>query len=413
MPGVGCAPMNDYAEFRRGGRVVFSSLIGIGLGLSPLPFYTLGLFAPHLAQAFHWNQATIMSGLLVMTVVIVVMGPVIGWLADRYGVRRVTLASVVLFSLAVSGFALQDGSLWRYYATWGVMAAVGAGTLPVTWTRAVNGWFDRRKGFALGLALTGTGVAALLLKPYTAWAIDAFGWRGAYVALAALPLVVAWPLALRWFKEPPAVVVKEGSADAVDGMSLRAALRDRHFWLIGGAFLPIAFAVGGPIPNMDLLLSTHGLSRPQILVLLPLIGFFVMGGRWVGGWLVDRIWAPWVALVLLSLPVAADLVVIHGPVTPTTALWLIASLGVAIGMEYDLLAFLASRYFGARHYGAIYGALYSFFAIGGGVAPSVYGHFYDATHSFDGILLWGALGMVAGALALCWLGPYRYSTPRG
>jgi MFS family permease len=405
--------MTDYAEFRRGGGVVLSSLVGIGLGLSPLPFYTLGLFAPYLAKAFHWNQATIMSGLLVMTVLIVLMGPLIGWLADRYGVRRVTLVSVVLFGVSLLGFALQDGSLSRYYLTWGVMAAVGAGTLPVTWTRAVNGWFDHRKGLALGLALIGTGVAALLLKPYTAWAIDAFGWRWAYVALAALPLLLAWPLALLCFKEPsPAAANAMGVTMAEPGMTLGAALRDWRFWLIGGAFLPIAFAVGGPIPNMELLLSTHGLSRPQIFTLLPLIGFFVIGGRLVGGWLVDRIWAPWVALLLLSAPIIAVVMVIYQPVTPSSALWLIGSLGVAIGMEYDLLAFLAARYFGTRHYGAIYGALYSFFAIGGGTAPSVYGHVYDVSRSFDGILLWGAFGMAGGALALCWLGPYRY-TPRG
>jgi len=401
--------MTDYAEFRRGGGVVLSSLVGIGLGLSPLPFYTLGLFAPHLAKAFHWNQATIMSGLLVMTVLIVLMGPLTGWLADRYGVRRVTLVSVVLFGVSLLGFALQDGSLSRYYLTWGVMAAVGAGTLPVTWTRAVNGWFDHRKGLALGLALIGTGVAALLLKPYTAWAIDAFGWRWAYVALAALPLLLAWPLALLCFQEPlPAAANAMGVTMAEPGMTLGAALRDWRFWLIGGAFLPIAFAVGGPIPNMELLLSTHGLSRPQIFTLLPLIGFFVIGGRLVGGWLVDRIWAPWVALLLLSAPIIAVVMVIYQPVTPSSALWLIGSLGVAIGMEYDLLAFLAARYFGARHYGAIYGALYSFFAFGGGTAPTVYGHVYDASRSFDGILLWGALGMAGGALALCWLGPYRY-----
>ena len=405
--------MADPTEFRRGGGVVLSSLVGIGLGLSPLPFYTLGLFAPHLTQAFHWNQATIMSGLLVMTVLIVLMGPVIGWLADRYGVRRVTLVSVLLFGIALLGFALQDGSLSRYYATWAVMAAVGAGTLPVTWTRAVNGWFERRKGLALGLALTGTGVAALLLKPYVAWAIDGFGWRWAYVALAALPLCVSWPLALYCFREPPIAAVNMQNATSADlGMALGAALRDWRFWLIGGAFLPIAFAVGGPIPNMELLLSTHGLSRPQILTLLPLIGFFVIGGRLTGGWLVDRIWAPWVALLLLSAPIAAVVMMIYGPVTQSSALWLIGSLGVAIGVEYDLLAFLAARYFGTRHYGAIYGALYSFFAIGGGIAPAVYGHIYDASRSFDGILLWGAVGMAAGALALCWLGPYRYSAHR-
>jgi MFS family permease len=404
--------MADFREFKEGGGVVVAAMTGIALGLSPLPFYTLGLFAPHLARAFHWNQATIMSGLLAMTAVLLLAAPVVGWLADRYGVRRVTLVSVLLFGASFAGFAFQDGSVVHYYLTWGLIAAFGAGTLPITWTRAVNGWFEARKGLALGLSLAGTGLAAFLLKPFSALAIAHLGWRGGYLALAALPIVIAWPVAFALFREPRAAsssVLPSAGA----GVTLSEALRDWRFWLIGGAFLPIAFAVGGPIPNLDLLFKTHGLAPGVAGSVLPLIGVFVIAGRLLGGWLIDRVWAPLVAVLMLSLPLLGDLSFLNTGATDWSAFLMVAGLGLAVGMEYDLLAFLTARYFGTRHYGAVYGTLYGFFAAGGGVAPSIYGHVYDASGTFDRILWWGGVVMAVGGLLLCGLGRYRYPPARG
>ena len=178
-----------YGEFRQGWPVVLAAMLGIGLGLSPVPIYTTGALAPHLAQAFGWGFGEIMAGLTVMTFTVLIASPVVGLLADRYGVRPVALTSVVLFGLSFMGFAFSNGSLPLYYATWAVMAVAGAGTLPVTWTRAVNNRFETRKGLALGLALLGTGLFGYLVKPLTAWLVVEFGWRGAYVAIGALPLL--------------------------------------------------------------------------------------------------------------------------------------------------------------------------------------------------------------------------------
>jgi predicted MFS family arabinose efflux permease len=402
--------MSDDGEFRRGSGIVASAAIGIALGLSPLPFYTLGVFAPHLAAEFGWTMAQIMAGLSIMTVIVVLAGPVAGWLADRYGVRRVTLTSLVMFAFALMGFSLLDGDIRRYWLTWGVLSMVGMGTMPATWTRAINVWFEERKGLALGLALTGTGIAGMLLPTYTHRMIDRFGWRGGYIALALLPLLIALPLAARFLHPAPADVVKyPQSASAATGLSLGDATRDWRFWLIGAAFLPIAFAIGGPIPNMRTILATHGLGDADIVSVLPSIGLFVIVGRLLGGWLIDRLWAPAVAFVMLSIPAALQPILLQDHISVTHAVLLLAGLGLAAGMEYDLLAFLAARYFGAAHYGAIYGALYSFFAVGAGFASMIYAHAYDVSHSFDHILKWGAGGMAGGAVLLIGLGRYRYA----
>lgn len=78
-----------YSEFRRGWPVVLASMFGIGLGLSPVPFYTIGMLAPELNKAFGWEFGAIMIGLMIMTLAVLVACTVVGYLGDRFGVRRV------------------------------------------------------------------------------------------------------------------------------------------------------------------------------------------------------------------------------------------------------------------------------------------------------------------------------------
>jgi MFS family permease len=242
------------AEFRLGWGVVLSALVGIGLGLSPVPFYTIGMLAPELHKAFGWEFGTIMGGLPIMTLGVLVASPAVGMLADRFGVRRVALISIVLFSLSFMSFALSNGSIELFYLNWGVMALCGAGTLPVTWTRAVNNRFDLHKGLALGLSLLGTGLFGFFVKPLTAWLILAYGWRSAYLVVGAMPLLLALPIAYFFFHDAEQVgenaAQRRASAalrsQATPGLTMRQALRDWRFWCLAIAFMLIAFAVGGP-----------------------------------------------------------------------------------------------------------------------------------------------------------------------
>jgi membrane associated rhomboid family serine protease len=84
-------------------------------------------------------------------------------------------------------------------------------------------------------------------------------------------------------------------------------------------------------------------------------------------------------------------------------------LGLAIGLEYDLLAYLTARYFGRKHFGLIYATLYSAFALGAGFAATIYAYMNTLSHSYDPILLVGASGMLVGAMALLCLGNYRFN----
>ena len=399
-----------YGEFREGWPVVLASLLGIGLGLSPMPFYTIGVFAPHLAKEFGWSIGQIMGGISITSVMVLWAGPVAGIIAGRLGVRRVALASVVLFGLAFMALALSTRSLTQFYLTWAAVAILGAGTLPITWTKAVNQWFDLRKGLALGISLMGTGIFGILSKPYLAWLIGSYGWRAGYVGLGLLPLLIALPTAFLLFRERDGTARSETSMRpaAPGGLTLREAFREWRFWLLAIALLPISFALGGPVPNLEVILQGGGVTPGMIVALTPLVGLSSLTGRVAGGWLLDRFWAPAVAFVILSLPGLSCWLLTGSALDYPTAATAIFLIGFALGVEYDVMAYFVSRYFGLRSYSEIYGILYLFFGIGAGAGPLAFGWDHDAHGNYNLSLVVSCFILVAGAASLLTLGRYRH-----
>ena len=153
------------------------------------------MFIAPLSADLGWSVRQILSGLAVLTFGALIMSPVIGLLTDRLGVRKVVLTSIVGFGLTMMAFSLNQGSMLYYQFLWLMLAVTGAGTLPITWTRAVNGWFHERRGLALGMSLLGTGLFGAFAKLYAAALIESFGWRMAYVGIGLLPLLISLPVA--------------------------------------------------------------------------------------------------------------------------------------------------------------------------------------------------------------------------
>ena len=146
-----------------------------------------------LTAAFHISRGDVQSIYTFMTIGNLLASPLLGVMVDRHGVRRITLISVILMSIGMAMMGLAQ-SLWQLYAIGFVMSVLGVGTAPVTWTRVIVDWFSVKRGFALGIALAGTGVVAIFLPLYTTWLVTDFGWRAAFAGLGALPLVFALPL---------------------------------------------------------------------------------------------------------------------------------------------------------------------------------------------------------------------------
>ena len=398
-------------EFRRGWPILLAAMLGIGFGLAAVPFYTAGVFAPHLVREFGWSMGEIMGALTLTTLVVMVSAPVAGILCDRFGTQRVASLALLGFGLSVLSLAALGPSLFQFYLCWGLAAALGAGTLPITYTRTVNRWFDRHRGLALGFAMTGTGLFGIISKPLLAWVIDGHGWRGGYVALGLLTLFVALPATLLLFRDPGDDTAPEQRQAVVGtaplaGYTRGEALRQWRFWLIALILIPISFSLAGAVPNLEPILLDKGLDQATILTLTPLVGFASICGRLVGGWLLDRFWAPGVAFVLLGLPALSCIILAGTKLDPVLARFAILLLGFALGIEYDVVAFLTSRYFGMRAYSSLYAIFYVFFSTGAGFAPLIFGVIRDATGGFTAALHGAAIALPICAACFLLLGRY-------
>lgn len=401
------------SEFRRGGGPLFGAMVGAGCGLTSIVFYTHGVFAVPIANATGWLRSEVQFAFTLMSLMAVLTAPVVGGVIDRVGARRVALWALPAFFVGFSLLSLTGDSLLGYYAAFIVMAVLGAGTLPVTWTTVVNQWFHTNRGIALGIALSGTGIAATVAPAYAGWLIATQGWQAAYFWLALTATAITLPIVILLFRSPKVEPQREadGSTATVGepiyaGSSLAQALVSYRLWVLCFAIFLVSGSVAGLITSFVSLLTDRGFTLTEAAGFASLIGVSVICGRLGAGLLVDRLWAPAVAAVLLACPAAAALTLDLVPVTASLAALCAVLIGLGAGAEVDLLAFLTSRYFGLRRYGSIYAVTFVFFSVSAGLAPAAFGLVFDWSGSYSLALRFAAAGCALGAAAMLTLGPY-------
>ncbi len=396
-------------EFRRAWPVLVASAIGAGTGVAPLAFYSLGAFIDPLVKEFSWNRAQITASLGFLTVAMFFVGVAVGALADRYGARRIALTSQVLLVLALATMTLLTPQIWTLYAAYFMLAILGAGTLPIIWSRPIIGWFKNRRGLALGLSLVATGMVGALLPSYVNWLDAAAGWRGAYLGLAALPLFFGIPMVFWLFHEAPATTsppstlaanVQESRQAHSREFTFAEALRTWRFWQMSLAFFLAASAIGAVLVHAMPLLTDKGIDRGTAAAMTGLLGLAVTVGRLVSGYLLDIYGAPKVAFVLFALPSMACLLLVLAGDSLFLCGLSIFIVGLAGGAEYDIAAYCTADYFGQKHYGAIYGLVYTMYGLSSGFSPSIAGAVFDATGNYHIALYAGsALFLLAAILA--------------
>jgi MFS family permease len=401
--------MTSRSEFRLGGKPLVAAVVGVTCGASPLPFNALPLVMGPIHREFGWDFAVISAGVMIFGIIASLLAPVFGAAADKFGVRPVALWSLLAFGIVFGAFWFMPASPIGYYLFWAVLGIVGIGSTPVTWSRAVSMWFPRHRGLALALMLLGTSFAGMLVPQIAEAAIGVGGWRLVFPVLAALPLFVALPLGLIWFREPRVNERPEGISDAsgeVFGLTLGQAARGYRFWLLIVGIAIIAFAYGGAHIHMAQMVQLHGFGAGTAATVMGVVALGILAGRLLIGALFDRFWAPGVAFPALLLPaIGCWFLMGH-----ETALPLVMAgaflMGFAAGTESDVIAFLAARYFGIAHYGRIYGFLYMSFGIFSALSPMAYGAVRDATGNYDAMLLAAMAMFAVGGALLLLLGRY-------
>src|SRR5205814_2066097 len=143
--------------------VVLAAMVGLCLSLGTMLNFTFGVFAKPLAEEFASKRGSISLAIALMNIGVTLASPIAGRLVDRLGGRRLIVASILTLAVCLVGLSLMKPPLWHLYALYALAGIVGAGTSPVAYSRVVANWFDRRRGFALGVASTGVGLGVFIM----------------------------------------------------------------------------------------------------------------------------------------------------------------------------------------------------------------------------------------------------------
>lgn len=387
--------VNESSLRYAGWGVAAAAFVGVMTSFAPIVPYTFSLFLNPLHAAFGWQREAIGGTFALAAITVALVSPGIGVLLDRFAPRRIILPSILIFAVALASLSRLGSNITQFHLTYFVLGLVANGTAQFAYTRTMLTWFRQRRGFALALILTGSGVGSIVIPPVTQWTIDHHGWRSAYLLLGGIALL-GFPLTA-WLMRNRPTTAAYGEHVPSSGVTVGAAMRSTAFWVMALITILSAFSENGLITNLSALLTEHGVAAQNAALALSVRGGAGIIGRLCVGFMIDRFSPQRMQTFVLMLAASGTLVIAFAGTT-SGALVGAALLGVGLGSEADVAPYLLARYFGRKHFSVLYGLTWTAYAIGGGIGPVVVGRLYDRAGSYEPRLI-VMLALVAFAAA--------------
>lgn len=379
----------------------------IGLSFHSLTTYSTGLFMQPLSAEFGWSRARATAGLSIAALASIPLGPVIGAIIDRWGVRIPAIVGLALTGGAVSLFGLANGSAAQWFALWTFYAIVATGIKSTVWTVAVTGTFNASRGLALGLVMCGAAAAQVISPPLTRWLIDSQGWRLAYAWLGLGWGSVAFLAVVFFFFDARAKTERAAKTSGVaklavadlPGVSFRDAVRDPTLICIAISTVITMFMSIALVVHQVPILTELGVSRSNAAYLASLSGVAGVAGKLCTGWMSDRWDARLIGGITLAVPAFAFLLLLDPIRTPLLIVLAMMVIGYSSGAKLQISAYLTSRYVGMRNFGKVFGIIGGLISAGTGFGPVVAAWTFDHYGSYMPFILMGIpTSLFCGAL---------------
>jgi MFS family permease len=378
-----------------------------GYATSVIHVYSIGPFIEPLQQTYGWSRAQISFGLTVASIVSAIFCIPIGIAIDRVGPRRIALLGVLTMSGAFALVSTMTGSTANWLMLWGILAVGGLGVQAPIWTSAVATRFDASRGLAFAVTLCGASIAAAVFPILATWLIGIYGWRTAFVVQAGLWAALVFPILFVCFRS-----ARDGKKEiaktptkVLTGLTLGEGLRSPALYkllLAGGMF---SFTVIGAMVHFVPILKGAGATALAAAGVASMIGIFSIVGRLSTGVLLDKFPGHLVGAAAFMLPIVAAVLLLLDSAHPINQMVAAAALGLTVGAEVDVIAFLAAKHFGLKNFGALYGALVAALTLGTAFGPLTAGAIFDRCGNYSPFLLLTTVLMAASAFALISLGP--------
>jgi sugar phosphate permease len=370
---------------------------------------TPGVLIRPLEREFAWTRSEISLAIAMSLLVYGLASPLSGRVAERVGLRGMTL---VFLSTAGLGVALSTliAHLWQLQLFWGLIVGLGTGGVATVLGAIIaNTWFETRRGLVVGMIGGAASAGQLIFLPLLVWITATWDWRSAVGFLAVVVLAVILPLAYLLMRSRPQDVGLQpygaGSARAAAAADTRVtpmskALRTGDFWLLASTFFVCGFTTVGLIGSHFIPHATeHGFSEGEAAGILSLIGAMNVVGTLASGWLCDR-YPPRMLLATYYFVRALSLLVLPF----ITSLPFMSVFAVTFGLDYIATVpptvMLTADRFGRRSVGSIYGWITFAHMVGGAIASYMAGYIHDVADEYTiAFYLAGLLGLLAAMMA--------------
>ena len=402
--------------------IVLTSATGLCLG-PPVAVFSFGVFLPSLVHAFHTSRSAISLAFTLHNAVGALWLPLSGRLIDRFGARRVIIPATLIYGLILLSAIWLGSSIWMFYLFYAALGFSTSGPNPVPYGVVISHWFNRHRGLALGFMMLGIGIGGIVVPLVAQRLIAMLGWRRSYAIFGGAVLLLPLPVITAWLQNDPAQRgLRPDGVEATpslsqspqdkQGLSWREIWHNPRFWLMICIFCLTGASVHAGVLHMPALLSDRGLSAARGAVGSSVIGASLIVGRTGSGYLLDRFFAPRIAMLFYGAS-AVGMATLWAGVSGNMALAAAFLIGLGMGAEVEVMGYMLSRYFGLRAFGSAFGHVFGAFMLAGAAGTLLMGVGFDLTHSYTAPLACFCIAILLSLGLLTRLGPYRYGVAGG
>ena len=374
--------------------------IGLSVAFGPAFIAVFGLYVKPLSAEYGWSRTQVSAIYSIVAICGALGSPVLGFVLDRHGSRPTLLLSAVLLPAALLLLTIVPPSYPVYLAcgfTIGLVAVIAG---PTAYINLLPQWFTDRLGLAVAFAMGGSGLGQLIMVMAHGALLERMEWRTAWSIMAAVIAVVGIATALLLLHDRASIrdLRRNGREAELDGATVRQAVRSPIFWCASAAFFVVMMITGAMLTHLAPLLSDRGFSISQAAGVVALIGILSVGGRIATGFLLDRIGYGMIGLIVFPMQAIGCLLLASGTggAIPYVSA---AMIGMAYGVEADLLPYMLRKTFGLRSFGRLYGIGFGVVQLGPVFGPLILGASYDGLGSYDvGLTILAGCSMVSAIL---------------
>jgi MFS family permease len=365
-----------------------------------------------MAKEFGWARGVISNGLSLETVITGVSIVVLGFLVDRFGPRLPSIPQALAFGIGLMAMAALPNSEVLFYGLCLVIGAGAGAVNPIAHATVVSAWFQDRRGVALGCLMAGLGACGVLMPFLANWVLGLGGWRLAFLVIGALCTVIPAGVYLFVTRMPAEHEHERRAARReghVAGESLWSVARNyRQFWLLSAAIFLVSSATFGMLSQIVPMTTDKGIGQGVAVTILSVVSLASLAARLVAGFLLDRFFAPLIGAVIFALCAVGVILMITASATALLFLGAVL-IGIGLGAEGDVAAYLTSRYFPKHSYGRVLGFVYFLYAQGAAFGIFLLGRIFGLTGSYQGGTIPIVALVIVGIACLLLMGPYRFT----